>query len=108
MLISDDGRRTGAREAESWAGAGAWQGGTVMLMPEHVAMLMVKERMEEALRRAEQARAIRSARVPRQPVRVGLGMALVRLGRWISGWNGSREAEGVRGEAGLEVPKVVR
>ncbi len=47
--------------------------------------LVVKERMEDAVRYAEQRRALRLARAPRLPVRVRLGAALVRCGHWIMG-----------------------
>ncbi len=47
--------------------------------------LVVKERMEDAARYAEQRRALRLARAPRLPVRVRLGAALVRCGHWIMG-----------------------
>jgi len=56
-----------------------------MDMHEHVVWLMAKERMEEALQIAEQARAIRRTRGPRRSARVRLGTALVRLGHRIMG-----------------------
>jgi len=52
---------------------------------EHTAVLMAKERMEDARRSADQARALRLGRAPRPPARVRLGMALVRFGHWIQG-----------------------
>lgn len=52
---------------------------------EHTVVLMAKERMQDAVRSADQARALRLARVPRPPARVRLGMALVRFGHWIQG-----------------------
>ena len=47
--------------------------------------LLVKERIEDAVRYAEQRRALRLAQAPRRPVRVRLGAALVRCGHWIMG-----------------------
>jgi hypothetical protein len=51
---------------------------------EQIAMRMAQERMENAVRAAEQTRALRSAR-GRQLARVRLGSALVRLGQWMIG-----------------------
>jgi hypothetical protein len=52
---------------------------------EQAALLMARERMEEAMRGAEEARAIRRARVPRPSMRITLGIALVRLGHRVMG-----------------------
>jgi len=52
---------------------------------EQLAELLAKERIQNAARRAEQTRNLRSARVPRQPPRVRLGSALVKLGHWMMG-----------------------
>jgi hypothetical protein len=57
----------------------------MMLIHEETALLMARERMEDAVRYAEQRRALRLARAPRLPVRVRLGMILVRIGHWIMG-----------------------
>ncbi len=56
-----------------------------MCLHEDFALLMAKERMEDAMHFAEQRRALRLARSLRRPVRVRLGMALVRFGHWIMG-----------------------
>jgi hypothetical protein len=55
-----------------------------MWMCENVAVLMAKERMGEAMRHAE---AVRASRRPgsQWTTRVRLGLALVRLGRWLMG-----------------------
>jgi hypothetical protein len=55
-----------------------------MHIHEQVVLRMARDRMEDAVRAAEQVRAIRSAFAPRS-ARVRLGSALVRLGRWIIG-----------------------
>jgi len=55
-----------------------------MDLEEQVALRMAKERIEEAVRAAEQRRAIGFERAAR-PVRVRLGSALVRLGHWMKG-----------------------
>ena len=57
----------------------------MMHMHEDTMLLMAKERIQEAERRAELSRALRLARPPHRPARVRLGMALVRLGQWILG-----------------------
>jgi hypothetical protein len=51
---------------------------------EQIALQMAKERMREAVRAAEQRRAIGFERAGR-PVRVRLGGVLVRLGHWMMG-----------------------
>ncbi len=56
-----------------------------MYIQEHTVVLMAKERMEDAVRSAEQMRALRLGRAPRRSARVRLGMALVRFGHWIMG-----------------------
>lgn len=56
-----------------------------MYILEDIMLLMARERMEDAVRYAEQMRAHRLARTRRRPARAYLGMALVRLGRWIMG-----------------------
>ena len=54
-----------------------------MYIHEEVVMLAVKDRMKDAMRFAEQRRALRAAHPPRRPLRFYLGTALVRLGHWI-------------------------
>jgi hypothetical protein len=59
---------------------------TTVYTHEDYAWLLVKERMEDAMRFAAQRRAIRAARRARQAARIRLGMALVRLGHRIMGY----------------------
>ena len=54
-----------------------------MYIHEDFISLVVKERMEDAVRFVEQRRAVRAASLTRPPARVRLGLALVRLGRRI-------------------------
>ena len=56
-----------------------------MHIHEDTMLLMARERILEAERRAEVSRALRMTRPAHRPVRVRLGMALVRLGQWIMG-----------------------
>jgi hypothetical protein len=56
-----------------------------MHIDEHVTLLMARQRIQEAERRAQQLRGLRLARAPRQTMRVRVGMALVRFGHWIMG-----------------------
>lgn len=56
-----------------------------MYIYEDLAVLMVKERMDEARRFAQHRRAVRLARGLRPSPRVRLGMALVRFGCWLMG-----------------------
>jgi hypothetical protein len=60
------------------------EGEVQMYVYEDIALRMAKERLAEAIRRAEQQRAIRDAG-SRTPARVRLGRSVVRLGHWISG-----------------------
>jgi hypothetical protein len=53
-----------------------------MDLNEQIAMRMAKERIEDAVRAAEQMRAIRLGRA-RRSARFRLGSALVRLGHWM-------------------------
>jgi hypothetical protein len=63
-----------------------------MYIHEHIAIRMAKERMEDALRSAEHLRVLRLTRPPRRPARVYLGLALIRLGRWLQGQPSSTPA----------------
>ena len=78
----------------SWAGtrgclssrANCTKGGiTAVYIQGDFVSLVVKERMEDAVRYAEQRRALRLARRPCRPARLRLGMALVQFGHWIMG-----------------------
>ncbi|HSB69045.1 MAG TPA: hypothetical protein VLT62_06920 [Candidatus Methylomirabilis sp.] len=51
---------------------------------EQIALRMAQERIEDAVRAAEQMRAIRSAR-SRRSARDVLGSALIRIGHWMMG-----------------------
>lgn len=55
-----------------------------MYVHEDIALRMAGERLAEAIRRAEQERAIRNG-LSRTPARAHLGRTLVRLAHWISG-----------------------
>jgi hypothetical protein len=55
-----------------------------MYVHEAIALQMANERLADAMRRAEQERAIRPTSA-RTSARVRLGRSLVRLGYWISG-----------------------
>lgn len=55
-----------------------------MYVHENIALQIANERLAEAIRSAEQQRAIRPI-TSRTPARVRLGRSLVRLGYWISG-----------------------
>jgi len=50
-----------------------------MYIHEHVALVMARERIQDAARAADLPRG------PRVSARVRLGTALIRLGRWIQG-----------------------
>lgn len=52
---------------------------------EYFAEVLVRQRLAEARAMAERWAPMDAARPPRQPARVALGWALIRLGRWILG-----------------------
>jgi hypothetical protein len=56
-----------------------------MWVHERTVLMMAASRMEEAVRDAERARALRGRRSQRGSARVRLGCALIRAGRWIMG-----------------------
>ncbi|MCI0369795.1 MAG: hypothetical protein L0214_00070 [candidate division NC10 bacterium] len=62
-------------------------------MNEHFLHLLVKERLAEARAFAAKRRLARSLRRPRLPIRVRLGLILLRVGRWLlrEGREGGRE-----------------
>lgn len=49
---------------------------------DYFVLLLAKEKMAEAQAWAAEERLLRSAQAPRRPVRVHLGMALIRCGHW--------------------------
>ena len=51
---------------------------------EQLAVRMAKERIERAVRTADQMRAVRAARA-RRSARIRLGGTVVRLGHWLMG-----------------------
>jgi hypothetical protein len=61
------------------------RGEKTMYIHEDIAVIMIKERMEDAKRYSEQRRALRLARASRPATRVRLGMLLIRFGRWLMG-----------------------
>ena len=58
--------------------------------------MMVKERMNDAMRLAEYRRALGLARQPRASVRVRLGRILIRFGQWLMGESSPSAGSSVR------------
>jgi hypothetical protein len=56
-----------------------------MYIHEYTVMMIAKQRMDDAMRYAEHRRALRLAREPGPSTKVRLGMALIRVGRWLMG-----------------------
>jgi hypothetical protein len=54
-------------------------------MNEYVTHLLVKERIEEARTFGARRTLLRALRPPRRPIRVRLGLVLVRVGHWMLG-----------------------
>ena len=53
-----------------------------MCLDEYVAKVLVEDRLREMRREAQRVALIET--VPRQPVRVRFGRALIRVGRWLA------------------------
>jgi len=51
----------------------------------HLEAWMVRERLEEARAFAARQAVLQSLRPERRPVRVSLGLSLIRIGRWLAG-----------------------
>lgn len=51
----------------------------------HLDEQLVRERLEEARAFAARTALIRSLRPVRRPVRVAVGAALIKIGRWVAG-----------------------
>ena len=56
-----------------------------MYIHEDTVLMIVKERMDDAMRYAEHRRALRLIRAPNSSTSVRLGTALIRLGGWLMG-----------------------
>ena len=54
-------------------------------MNTHLEGWLVSERLEEARAFSAREALLRSLRPERQPVRVVLGLSLIRIGRWLAG-----------------------
>lgn len=54
-------------------------------MNTHLEAWLVRERLEEARAFAAQQAVLQSLRPARRPVRVFLGLSLIRIGRWLAG-----------------------
>lgn len=55
-----------------------------MILNVHLAELVARDRMREALAHAKWQLLVRSDRPPRLPIRVALGLALIRAGHWLA------------------------
>jgi hypothetical protein len=56
-----------------------------MAMNTHLHAQLVKERLDEARAQAAQRALLRALAPPRRPVRVAIGLALIRAGQWVAG-----------------------
>jgi hypothetical protein len=54
-------------------------------MNAHLHEMLVKERLDEARATAARLALLRALRPARQPLRVVVGLALIRVGRWLAG-----------------------
>lgn len=54
-------------------------------MNTHLHAQLVKERLDEARAEAAQVALLRALAPARRPVRVALGFALIKVGRWVAG-----------------------
>ena len=65
-----------------------------MEMGEYLTGRLVAERLNEAREFAARAAVLRSARPPRQSLRVALGSVLIRTGQWVLGADRSLSLSG--------------
>jgi hypothetical protein len=56
-----------------------------MAMDTHLHLQLAKERLDEARATAAHWALIRSLRPARRPVRVAVGLALIKIGHWLAG-----------------------
>jgi hypothetical protein len=54
-------------------------------MNTHLDLQLASERLDEARAAAAQAALVRSLRPARRPVRVAVGLALIKIGHWLAG-----------------------
>ena len=54
-------------------------------MDTHLQLQLAKERLDEARAMAAHWALIRSLRPARRPVRVAVGLALIKIGHWLAG-----------------------
>jgi len=54
-------------------------------MDTHMQLQLARERLDEARARAAQWALLRSLRPARRPVRVAVGLALIKIGHWLAG-----------------------
>ena len=54
-------------------------------MNTHLHAQLVKERLDEARAKAAQVALLRALAPARRPVRVAVGFALIKIGRWVAG-----------------------
>lgn len=54
-------------------------------MNTHLHLQLARERLDEARATAAQRALLRSLRPARRPVRVAVGLALIKIGHWLAG-----------------------
>lgn len=54
-------------------------------MNTHLDLQLARERLDEARAAAARSALVRSLRPARRPVRVAVGLALIRIGHWLAG-----------------------
>jgi len=54
-------------------------------MNTHLHLQLARERLDEARAMAAQRALLRSLRPARRPVRVAVGLALIKIGHWLAG-----------------------
>ena len=54
-------------------------------MDTHMQLQLARERLDEARAMAAQRALLRSLRPARRPVRVAVGLALIKIGHWLAG-----------------------
>jgi hypothetical protein len=70
-----------------------------MIMALHLEVETARARLEEAREWAAHRALVRSLAAPRQPLRVAVGLGLVRVGHWLAGMGDQAPADPSRATA---------
>lgn len=76
-----------------------WEAGEESAMNMHLDECLVRDRLDEARAVAARQALLRGLAPARRPVRVAVGLALIRVGHWVAGRGPRRASQPSRGMA---------